>query len=195
MRDFELAMKAVGDPTRTRILKLLEERRAVRLPGAGRAGPRALHGVEAPRRSSSIAGLVEDQRDGKWIEYALADGSRNPHAKPVLDLLHRHARPGPGRARRSQAPARDQGDPDDGTLCPPRCEGPHAGAADSPPQDAKGSHPCLRRLRTCCSCASRTRIARRWPRASRARSGAAGWPRAAPGPGPPGRSTRARSSS
>ena len=55
MRDFELAIKAVGDPTRTRILKL--------------------------------AGLVEDQRDGKWIEYALIDESRNPHAKSVLQLL------------------------------------------------------------------------------------------------------------
>jgi arsenate reductase/ArsR family transcriptional regulator len=34
-----------------------------------------------------IAGLVEDQRDGKWIEYRLANESHNPHAKPVLDLL------------------------------------------------------------------------------------------------------------
>jgi hypothetical protein len=30
---------------------------------------------------------VEDRRDGKWIEYALADASHNPHAGRVLGLL------------------------------------------------------------------------------------------------------------
>ncbi|MGH7742498.1 MAG: ArsR/SmtB family transcription factor, partial [Candidatus Eiseniibacteriota bacterium] len=33
------------------------------------------------------AGLAEDQRDGKWIEYGLAGESHNPHAKRVLGLL------------------------------------------------------------------------------------------------------------
>jgi ArsR family transcriptional regulator len=86
MRDFELAMKAVGDPTRTRILKLLEH------GGLCVCQVQAVLGL-APSTVSKhltilkIAGLVEDRRDGKWIEYALADESRNPHAKPVLDLL------------------------------------------------------------------------------------------------------------
>jgi len=86
MRDFELAMKAVGDPTRTRILKLFE--------GGGLCvcQVRAVLGL-APSTVSKhlmilkLAGLVEDRRDGKWIEYALADDARNPHARPVLDLL------------------------------------------------------------------------------------------------------------
>jgi arsenate reductase/ArsR family transcriptional regulator len=88
MRDFELAMKAVGDPTRTRILKLLED------GGLCVCQVQAVLGL-APSTVSKhltilkIAGLVEDQRDGKWIEYGLTDESRNPHAKPVLDLLHR----------------------------------------------------------------------------------------------------------
>lgn len=30
---------------------------------------------------------MEDRRDGKWIEYALADASHNPHAGRVLGLL------------------------------------------------------------------------------------------------------------
>ncbi len=86
MRDFELAMKAVGDPTRTRILKLLE------LGGLCVCQVQAVLGL-APSTISKhltilkLAGLVEDQRDGKWIEYALTDASRNPHAKLVLDLL------------------------------------------------------------------------------------------------------------
>ncbi len=86
MRDFELAMKAVGDPTRTRILKLLE--------GGGLCvcQVRAVLGL-APSTVSKhlsalkLAGLVEHRRDGKWIEYALTDESRNPHAKAALELL------------------------------------------------------------------------------------------------------------
>ncbi len=86
MRNFELALKAVGDPTRTRILKLLE--------GGGLCvcQIQAVLGL-APSTVSKhlailkLAGLVEDQRDGKWIEYALSRESHNPHAAPVLALL------------------------------------------------------------------------------------------------------------
>jgi DNA-binding transcriptional ArsR family regulator len=87
MRDFELALKAVGDPTRTRILKLLE--------GGGLCvcQVQAVLGLAPSTVSKHLtilknAGLVEDRRDGKWIEYGLTDESHNPHAKPVLDLLH-----------------------------------------------------------------------------------------------------------
>jgi arsenate reductase/ArsR family transcriptional regulator len=86
VRDFELALKAVGDPTRTRILKLLE--------GGGLCvcQVQAVLGL-APSTVSKhltvlkLAGLVEDQRDGKWIEYRLIHESRNLHAKSVLGLL------------------------------------------------------------------------------------------------------------
>jgi arsenate reductase/ArsR family transcriptional regulator len=86
VRDFELALKAVGDPTRTRILKLLER------GGLCVCQVQAVLGL-APSTVSKhltilkLAGLVEDRRDGKWIEYRLADESRNPHANPVLGLL------------------------------------------------------------------------------------------------------------
>ena len=88
MRDFELAMKAVGDPTRTRILKLLED------GGLCVCQVQAVLGL-APSTVSKhlailkVAGLVEDQRDGKWSEYGLTPQSHNPHAQSVLDLLHR----------------------------------------------------------------------------------------------------------
>ncbi len=86
MRDFELAMKAVGDPTRTRILKLLE--------GGGLCvcQVQAVLGL-APSTVSKhltilkLAGLVEDRRDGKWIEYTLARESHNPHGARVLELM------------------------------------------------------------------------------------------------------------
>lgn len=88
MRDFELAMKAVGDPTRTRILKLLEDGRLCVCQ------VQAVLGLAPSTVSKHLAilknaGLVEDRRDGKWIEYGLTDESHNPHAKSVLELLHR----------------------------------------------------------------------------------------------------------
>jgi arsenate reductase/ArsR family transcriptional regulator len=86
MRDFELALKAAGDPTRTRILKLLE--------GGGLCvcQVQAVLGLAPSTVSRHLAilktaGLVEDRRDGKWIEYTLATERANPHAKAVLAML------------------------------------------------------------------------------------------------------------
>ena len=86
MRDFERALKAVGDPTRTRILKLLE--------GGGLCvcQVQAVLGLAPSTVSKHLAilktaGLVGDQRDGKWITYSLTRESHNPHAGRVLALL------------------------------------------------------------------------------------------------------------
>jgi len=86
LRDLELALKAAGDPTRTRILKLLE--------GGGLCVCQVQAVLDlAPSTTSrhlSIlenAGLVEARRDGKWVIYALAEGARNAHARQVLSLL------------------------------------------------------------------------------------------------------------
>jgi arsenate reductase/ArsR family transcriptional regulator len=86
VRDFELALKAAADPTRTRILKLLET------GGLCVCQVQAVLGLATSTVSKhlallKVAGLVEDQRNGKWIEYRLADGERNPYVKPVLLLL------------------------------------------------------------------------------------------------------------
>jgi arsenate reductase/ArsR family transcriptional regulator len=86
MRDLELTLKAAGDPTRTRILKLLE--------GGGLCvcQVQAVLGL-APSTISKhlsvlkLAGLVEDRRDGKWIEYALCPQGRSPYARPLLAML------------------------------------------------------------------------------------------------------------
>ena len=86
LRELEVALKAAGDPTRTRILKLLE------------AGPLCVCQVQAvlglaPSTVSKhltllrVAGLVSDRRDGRWIHYALAAEERNPYARAVLALL------------------------------------------------------------------------------------------------------------
>ena len=86
LRELESALKAAGDPTRTRILKLLE------------GGPLCVCQVQAVLRLApstvskhltllKTAGLVTDRRDGRWIHYALAVEERNPHARGVLALL------------------------------------------------------------------------------------------------------------
>jgi ArsR family transcriptional regulator, arsenate/arsenite/antimonite-responsive transcriptional repressor len=86
LRELEAALKAAGDPTRTRILKLLE------------AGPLCVCQVQAvlalaPSTVSKhltllrVAGLVSDRRDGRWIHYALAAEAHNPYARAVLALL------------------------------------------------------------------------------------------------------------
>jgi len=86
MHDLELVLKAAADPTRARILKLLER------GGLCVCQVRAVLSLAPSTVSKHLtilkqAGLVHDQRDGKWIEYSLADASRNPHARPVLDLV------------------------------------------------------------------------------------------------------------
>ncbi len=86
MRDLELALKAAGDPTRTRILKLLE--------GGGLCvcQVQAVLGLAPSTVSKHLAilktaRLVDGQRDGKWIEYALIAEEHNPYAKSVLAML------------------------------------------------------------------------------------------------------------
>ena len=86
MRDLETALKAAADPTRTRILKLLE-------PGELCVCQiQAVLGLATSTISKHLsilkqADLVEDRRDGKWIHYGLAAGGRNPHAGAVLELV------------------------------------------------------------------------------------------------------------
>ena len=86
MRDFELALKAAGDPTRTRILKMLE--------AGGLCGCQIQAVLEiAPSTISKHlailrnAGLVEDRREGKWIEYAVTSEGRNPFASSIFAML------------------------------------------------------------------------------------------------------------
>ena len=86
MRDFELALKAAGDPTRTRILKLLE--------GGGLCvcQVQAVLGLAPSTVSKHLAilhnaGLVEDRRESKWTTYSLLAEGRNAFANAVLGML------------------------------------------------------------------------------------------------------------
>lgn len=86
MRDLELVLKAAGDPTRARILKMLEH------GGLCVCQVQAVLGLAVSTVSKHLsilkaAGLVEDRRSGRWIEYALVPEPRGPYAGRVLAML------------------------------------------------------------------------------------------------------------
>jgi DNA-binding transcriptional ArsR family regulator len=86
MRDLELALKAASDPTRTRILKLLESGGlcVCQVQAVLRLAPST---VSKHLSILKLAGFVDDRRDGRWIEYALVQQERNAYARGLLAML------------------------------------------------------------------------------------------------------------
>ena len=86
MKDFSRVMKALSDPNRVRVLKLLEG-------GAlcvceiqdvlGLAQPT----VSLLMKTLEDAGLVDKERQGTWMFYSLAEDSPSPYAKTMLALV------------------------------------------------------------------------------------------------------------
>ncbi len=86
LQEYEMVMKSAADPTRVRILKLLE------------AGEMCVCQVVAVLELSQstvskhlfllkMAGLVKERQEKKWVHYAL-DGSRGtPYARKMLASL------------------------------------------------------------------------------------------------------------
>lgn len=83
---FEIAAKAVADPTRIRILKLLQsgELCVCQLTTVLGLAPAT---VSKHLSVLKGAGLVQSRRDGKWVYYRLAETDFTPHARRFLDLL------------------------------------------------------------------------------------------------------------
>jgi ArsR family transcriptional regulator, arsenate/arsenite/antimonite-responsive transcriptional repressor len=86
MRQLEAVLKAAGDPTRTRILKLLEIRDlcVCQIQAVLRLAPSTISKHLSLLKAS---GLVDDRKDGRWVHYALASEDHNPYAKDVLRLI------------------------------------------------------------------------------------------------------------
>ena len=86
MRQLEAALKAAGDPTRTRILKMLQtnELCVCQIQAVLRLAPSTVSKHLALLKAS---GLVDDRKDGRWVHYALASDDRNPYAKDILQLI------------------------------------------------------------------------------------------------------------
>ncbi len=87
IEDYETVFKAAGDPTRVRILKLLEggELCVCQLIDALKLGQSTVSGHLKVLRA---AGLITTRREGRWAYYSLpARRQGNPYAAPVLALL------------------------------------------------------------------------------------------------------------
>lgn len=86
MKDFIKVMKALSDPNRVKIVKMLQHKTM-----CVSEMQEALH-VSQPTVSKDLkilkeAGLVRYEKDGLWVNYHLADGSKNPYVASILGSL------------------------------------------------------------------------------------------------------------
>ncbi len=86
MKAFIKVMKALSDPNRVKILKLLQRRDLCVCE------IQAAVGLAQPTVSKHLkiledAGLVTYTKDGLWVNYRLSDGSSSPYASALLGNL------------------------------------------------------------------------------------------------------------
>lgn len=86
MKSFIRVMKALSDPNRIKIIKLLQQKMmcVCELQCALQ--------ISQPNVSKHLkiledAGLVESQKDGLWVNYYLAQGKESPYAASLLGNL------------------------------------------------------------------------------------------------------------
>ena len=86
MKNLIKVMKALADPNRVKILKLLQHKTmcVCELQGA--------LGISQPSVSKHLrileeAGLVDFVKDGLWVNYFLTDGRQSPYAAVMLENL------------------------------------------------------------------------------------------------------------
>ena len=86
MKDFIKVMKALSDPTRIKIIKMLQHKTMCVCE------MREALQVSQPTVSKNLkiledAGLVDFRKDGLWVDYHLTDGSRSPYVACLLGNL------------------------------------------------------------------------------------------------------------
>jgi ArsR family transcriptional regulator, arsenate/arsenite/antimonite-responsive transcriptional repressor len=86
LRRYEAVMKAVADPTRVRILKMLEpgELCVCQIIAVLALSPSTISKHLFLLKS---AGLVNDRKEKKWIHYSLDRGSDDPYVAGILHEL------------------------------------------------------------------------------------------------------------
>ncbi len=86
MKAFIRVMKALSDPNRVRVLKLLQAGELCVCEIQNVLGL-AQSTVSKHMKLLEDAGLVDRKRQGTWILYSLADGSESQYAKIMLKEL------------------------------------------------------------------------------------------------------------
>ena len=95
MKEFVKVMKALSDPNRVRLLKLLQKRKMCVCV------IRAALGIAQPTVSKHLkilenAGLVSREKEGLWVNYFLSDGGRSPYAASLMGNLRHWLEDDPG---------------------------------------------------------------------------------------------------
>ena len=86
MKEFIKVMKALSDPNRVKLLKLLQKKEmcVCEIQAAlGIAQPT----VSKHLKSLENAGLVKRRKEGLWVNYSLSDGGRSPYVASLLGNL------------------------------------------------------------------------------------------------------------
>ncbi len=86
MREFIKVMKALSDPNRVKVIKLLQ-RRVLCVCEIQAALGLAQSSVSKHLKILEEAGLIRFSKDGLWVNYQLADGAKNPYAASLLGSL------------------------------------------------------------------------------------------------------------
>ena len=86
MEEFIKVMKALSDPNRVKLLKLLQKREMC-VCEIQAALEIAQPTVSKHLKVLEKAGLVGRRKDGLWVNYFLADGARSPYAASLLGNL------------------------------------------------------------------------------------------------------------
>jgi ArsR family transcriptional regulator len=83
MKEFLRVMKAASDPTRVKIMKMLEQKTMCVCEIQTGLGT-AQSTTSKHLKILEDAGLVVSEKDGLWVNYALADGRQSPYAATLL---------------------------------------------------------------------------------------------------------------
>jgi ArsR family transcriptional regulator len=86
MKNFIQVMKAVSDPNRVKVLKMLQNK-SMCVCEMQAALQIAQPSVSKHLKLLEDSGLVGSRKDGLWVNYYLTDGSSSPYAAVVLEKL------------------------------------------------------------------------------------------------------------
>lgn len=86
MKEFIRVTKALSDPTRIKIIKMLQQKKMCVCE------LREILKINQPSVSKHLkilenAGLVNSSKDGLWVNYQLTDGESSPYAASLLGNL------------------------------------------------------------------------------------------------------------
>lgn len=86
MREFIKVMKALSDPNRVKMVKMLQ-RRVMCVCEIQAALGLAQSTASKHLKILEEAGLIDFFKEGLWVNYRLADGTRNPYVANMLGNL------------------------------------------------------------------------------------------------------------